>query len=56
MKRVLLMIALVATSLSCIAAKPSKKAENLTRAQRIYAELHNPSSKQVLVARSEAHV
>ena len=54
MKRVLLMIALVATSLSCIAAKPAKKAGNLTRAQRIYAELHNPSSKYVLVAAHRA--
>ena len=54
MKRFLLMVALVATSLSCIAAKPAKKAENLTRAQRIYAELHNPSSKQVLVASHRA--
>jgi glycerophosphoryl diester phosphodiesterase len=54
MKRILLMVALVATSLSCIAAKPAKKAENLTRAQRIYAELHNPSSKQVLVASHRA--
>ena len=48
------MVALVATSLSCIAAKPAQKAENLTRAQRIYAELHNPSSKQVLVAAHRA--
>ena len=54
MKRILLLVALVATSLSCIAAKPAKKAENLTRAQRIYAELHNPASKQVLVAAHRA--
>ena len=54
MKRFLLMVALVATSLSCIAAKPAKKAENLTRAQKIYAELHNPSSKYVLVAAHRA--
>ena len=54
MKRVLLFVALVATSLSCIAAKPAKKAETLTRAQRIYAEMHNPSSKQVLVASHRA--
>ena len=54
MKRILLMVALVATSLSCIAAKPAKKAENLTRAQHIYAEMHNPASKQVLVAAHRA--
>ena len=54
MKRFLLLVALVATSLSCIAAKPAKKAENLTRAQKIYAELHNPSSKYVLVAAHRA--
>ena len=54
MNRFLLLVALVATSLSCIAAKPAKKAENLTRAQKIYAELHNPSSKYVLVAAHRA--
>ena len=54
MKKLLLLVALVATSLSCIAAKPAQKAENLTRAQRIYAELHNPASKQVLVAAHRA--
>ena len=54
MKRVLLFVALIATSLNCIAAKPAKKAENLTRAQRIYAELHNPDSKYVLVAAHRA--
>ena len=54
MKRFLLMVALVATSLSCIAAKPAKKAESLTRAQKIYAELHNPSSNYVLVAAHRA--
>ncbi len=48
------MVALVATSLGCIAAKPAKKAESLSRAQRIYAELHNPASKQVLVAAHRA--
>ena len=54
MKKLLLIVALVATSLSCIAAKPAKKTENLTRAQKIYAELHNPSSKYVLVAAHRA--
>lgn len=54
MRKLLLLVALVATSFNCIAAKPAKKAENLTRAQRIYAELHNPSSKYVLVAAHRA--
>ncbi|MBE6210168.1 MAG: glycerophosphodiester phosphodiesterase family protein [Rikenellaceae bacterium] len=54
MKKLLLLVALIATSFNCIAAKPAKKAENLTRAQRIYAELHNPASKQVLVASHRA--
>ena len=54
MKKLLLMVALVATSLSCIAAKPAKKATFPTRAQHIYAEMHNPASKQVLVAAHRA--
>ncbi len=54
MKKLLLIVTLVATSLNCIAAKPAKKAENLTRAQFIYAELHNPASKYVLVAAHRA--
>lgn len=49
-----MIVALVATSFNFIAAKPAKKGENLTRAQRIYAELHNPDSKQVLVAAHRA--
>ncbi len=52
MKKLLFLVATIATMISCTAAKSEQ--DNLTRAQKIYAELHNPASKQVLVAAHRA--